>query len=50
MKTRVDNAFKKTFGCDPEKKESEQDNTSKNGNVFEDSHLLCVYQNLLIKS
>ena len=48
MGSRLGKAFQKTFGSDPHGKESGQDNTSKNGNVVEDSRVLCVDQNLLI--
>ena len=50
MKSRAKKAFQRTFGLDADEKESGQDSTSKNGNVFEDSRVLCVDQNLLIKS
>ena len=49
MGSRVKKAFQTTFGSDPEEKESGQDSTSKNGNVFEDSRVLCVDQNLNLK-
>ena len=50
MRSRLEKASQKIFGLDPHGKESGQDNTSKNGNVVEDSRVLCVDQNLLIKS
>lgn len=49
MGSRAKKAFQTTFGSDPDEKESGQDNTSKNGNVFEDSRVLCVDQNLNLK-
>ena len=49
LKKKVKGAFKKTYALeDRDEKETGQDNTSKNGNVFKDS--LCLDQNLLIKS
>ena len=52
LKKKAAGALKKTYALeDRDEKESGQDiNTSKNGNVFKDSHVLCVDQNLLIKS
>ena len=49
MGSRAKKAFQTTFGSDPDEKESGQDSTSKNGNVFEDSRVLCVDQNLNLK-
>ena len=37
MGSRAKKDFQTTFGSDPDEKESGQDSTSKNGNVFEDS-------------
>ena len=39
MGSRAKKAFQTTFGSDPDEKESGQDSTSKNGNVFEDASI-----------
>ena len=49
LKTKAKEALKKTYALDDgDETESGQDNPPKNGNVFKDSRVLCVDQNLLI--